>query len=105
MHPGDVFDRGPTAFHRHNAALAEVGLNDWCYEAMSVEPGRLAEAVAAICGEDFAGANVTVPHKEAIIDLTSWNWKGNGPYTITFVSKDASGNVISEKSVNITVFH
>jgi len=27
----------------------------------------LAEAVAAIRGEDYAGANVTVPHKEAII--------------------------------------
>jgi shikimate dehydrogenase len=51
----------------HNAALAKVGLNDWRYDAMPVEPGRLAEAVAAIRGEDYAGANVTVPHKEAII--------------------------------------
>jgi shikimate dehydrogenase len=53
----------------HNAALAKVGLNDWRYDAMSVAPGRLAEAVAAIRGEDFAGANVTVPHKEAVIPL------------------------------------
>ncbi len=51
----------------HNAALAEVRLNDWRYDAMPVEPGRLAEAVAAIRGEDYAGANVTVPHKEAIV--------------------------------------
>jgi shikimate dehydrogenase len=51
----------------HNAALAEVRLNDWRYDAMPVEPGRLAEAVAAIRGEDYAGANVTVPHKEVII--------------------------------------
>lgn len=51
----------------HNAALAEVGLSDWRYEAMPVEPGRLAKAVAIIRGEDYAGANVTVPHKEAII--------------------------------------
>ncbi len=53
----------------HNAALAEVGLSDWRYEAMPVASGRLAEVVAAIRREDFAGANVTVPHKEAIIPL------------------------------------
>jgi shikimate dehydrogenase len=51
----------------HNAALAEVGLDDWRYEAMPIEPGWLAEAVATIRGENYAGANVTVPHKEAII--------------------------------------
>ena len=51
----------------HNAALTEVGLNDWRYDVMPVEPGRLAEAVAAIRGDDYAGANVTVPHKEAIV--------------------------------------
>ncbi len=53
----------------HNAALAEMGLSDWCYEAMPVASGRLAEAVAAIRGDDYAGANVTVPHKKAIIPL------------------------------------
>jgi shikimate dehydrogenase len=53
----------------HNAALANVGLNDWRYDAMPVEPGQLAEAVATIRGEGYAGANVTVPHKEAIIPL------------------------------------
>src|SRR5574341_2058370 len=53
----------------HNAALAEVGLSDWRYEAMPVASGRLVEVVAAIRREDFAGANVTVPHKEAIIPL------------------------------------
>jgi shikimate dehydrogenase len=51
----------------HNAALAHVGLHDWRYEAMPVEPARLAEAVAVIRGDEYAGANVTVPHKEAVI--------------------------------------
>lgn len=51
----------------HNAALAQVGLHDWRYEAMPVEPGRLAEAVAILRGDEYAGANVTVPHKEAVI--------------------------------------
>lgn len=45
------------------------------------------------------------PHKEALVDLTNWTWKGSGPYTITFVAKDSSGNTISSKSVNITISH
>ena len=51
----------------HNAALADVGLRDWRYEATPIEPTRLAEAVAVLRGGDYAGANVTVPHKETII--------------------------------------
>jgi endoglucanase len=43
------------------------------------------------------------PHKEATVDFSGWNWKGNGPYLITFTAKDSSGNVISERSVNITI--
>ncbi|MBX4209307.1 hypothetical protein KW799_01225 [Candidatus Parcubacteria bacterium] len=43
------------------------------------------------------------PHKEAIVDVTGWSWKGNGPYNINFVSKDGSGTVISQKAVNIYV--
>lgn len=51
----------------HNAALAEAGLTGWRYEALPVEPARLGEAVAAVRGAEYAGANVTVPHKETII--------------------------------------
>jgi shikimate dehydrogenase len=56
----------------HNAALAHVGLSDWRYEALPVEPARLGEAVAALRaaeygGGDYAGANVTVPHKETVL--------------------------------------
>ena len=51
----------------HNAALAAVGLRDWHYEAMPINPTRLAEAVAVLRGGDYVGANVTVPHKETII--------------------------------------
>jgi shikimate dehydrogenase len=56
----------------HNAALAHVGLSDWHYEALPVEPARLGEAVAALRaaeygGGDYAGANVTVPHKETVL--------------------------------------
>lgn len=53
----------------HNAALAYVGLRDWRYEALPVGPERLNEVVAALRGGEYAGANVTVPHKESIIPL------------------------------------
>jgi hypothetical protein len=43
------------------------------------------------------------PHKEAMVDLTGWRWRGEGPYVLTFVSKDLSGNMIGKKSVNIWV--
>ncbi|MBI4771808.1 MAG: hypothetical protein HY784_15680, partial [Chloroflexi bacterium] len=53
----------------HNAALAAVGLHDWRYEAMPVEAQGLAGAVARLRRSEYAGANVTVPHKQAVIPL------------------------------------
>lgn len=50
------------------AALDHYGL-DVTYQAWPVEPGALAEAVARLRGGDYLGANVTVPHKEAVIPL------------------------------------
>ncbi len=53
----------------HNAALHHVGLHDWHYEPLPVEPTNLASAVARLRTADYAGANVTVPHKQTIIPL------------------------------------
>jgi shikimate dehydrogenase len=52
----------------HNAAFDALGLN-WRYKAIPIEPGRLSDAVARLRVADCAGANVTVPHKRAIIPL------------------------------------
>ncbi len=41
------------------------------------------------------------PHKEASVDLSGWNWKGTGPYVLTFVTKDANGNVIAQTNRTI----
>ncbi|MDP1625142.1 MAG: hypothetical protein Q8L64_05215 [bacterium] len=48
-------------------------------------------------------SDVDYPHKEFMVDLSSWTWKGSGPYTVNFVSKDHEGSVISEKAVDIWV--
>jgi shikimate dehydrogenase len=51
-----------------NAAFASAGL-DWVYEALEVEPEALAETVRRLRDEDWAGANVTIPHKQAAAAL------------------------------------
>jgi len=48
-----------------NAAFAEVGL-DWSYVAIDVAEGPV-EAVRALQTRGFAGANVTIPHKRAVV--------------------------------------
>jgi shikimate dehydrogenase len=50
-----------------NAAFAAVGL-DWAYVPVPVEPARLAEAVRGLAALGFAGANVTIPHKTAVLE-------------------------------------
>jgi shikimate dehydrogenase len=53
-----------------NAALVALGLGEeWSYEAIDVAPEGFEARVRAMAGERFAGANVTVPHKEAALAL------------------------------------
>jgi len=54
----------------HNAAMAALGIEDeWSYEAIEVDPAEFAERVRAMPGQGFVGANVTVPHKLAALQL------------------------------------
>jgi shikimate dehydrogenase len=53
----------------HNAAFAALGL-DWCYVPLPVatEPAtRIGEAVLGVRALGLRGANVTVPHKQAVM--------------------------------------
>ena len=52
----------------HNAAFAARGM-DAHYEARDVSPEDLAQAVAAFREADCLGANVTAPHKRAVLAL------------------------------------
>jgi shikimate dehydrogenase len=51
-----------------NAAFAALGL-DWAYVPLPTPPERLADAVRGLQAMGFAGANVTIPHKQAVIPL------------------------------------
>jgi shikimate dehydrogenase len=52
-----------------NAALDALGLSDWSYEAIDVEPAEFERRTRELPEEDFAGVNVTIPHKEAALAL------------------------------------
>ena len=53
-----------------NAALDELGLApDWTYEAIEMPPADFAVLTRALPGAGFVGANVTIPHKEAALEL------------------------------------
>ena len=52
----------------HNAALCALGLEGWRYELLQVPSDALPTAVARLRQEDCIGANVTIPHKEAVVE-------------------------------------
>src|SRR5574340_528063 len=50
----------------HNAALSAMGL-DWQYALWDLPAEALPEALAYLRADDCIGANVTIPHKEAVL--------------------------------------
>jgi shikimate dehydrogenase len=52
----------------HNAAFKALGLN-WHYVPLSVLPKQVETAVRGLGALGFRGANVTVPHKQAVIPV------------------------------------
>jgi shikimate dehydrogenase len=53
----------------HNAAFKDLGLEDWYYNILATPPDELANCVKTLAEKGYVGANVTVPHKQAIIPL------------------------------------
>jgi shikimate dehydrogenase len=53
----------------HNAALRALGLDDWRYQALPVPEELFVETVHALGAAGFVGANVTIPHKQAALEL------------------------------------
>ena len=78
----------------HNAAFAALGLN-WRYLAFEVDPKNLRAAIEGARMMNFAGLNLTVPHKLLAVDMvdeldaSAKTW--GAVNTIKFVP-DASGN-------------
>lgn len=51
----------------HNKAFEELGLN-CVYLGFDIEPGKLSSAVSAIKTLNVKGINITIPHKEAMVN-------------------------------------
>jgi len=51
----------------HNAAYEALGLTDWRYGKLPVQPELFAETVRALPASGYRGANVTIPHKLAAL--------------------------------------
>jgi shikimate dehydrogenase len=51
-----------------NAAFAARAL-DWAYVPLEIQPEDLRAAVAGLVAGGYAGANVTIPHKQAVVEL------------------------------------
>jgi shikimate dehydrogenase len=52
----------------HRAAYAELGFDDWTYEAIECDEVALAGLVAG-CGPDWAGLSLTMPLKRTVLPL------------------------------------
>jgi shikimate dehydrogenase len=68
-----------------NAAFAARGL-DWAYVALHVPSDLLEDALHGLRALDFAGANVTTPHKVAVAELLG----GEEPSVNTLLVRDGS---------------
>lgn len=51
----------------HNAAFEALGL-DWTYELLDMPAAQLAEGIRRVRAPESGGANVTIPHKLAVMD-------------------------------------
>jgi shikimate dehydrogenase len=61
---GISYSRSPAM---QNAGFAALGL-DWRYDLLDVPPEALRDAVGSLRAPDVAGANVTIPYKQAVMD-------------------------------------
>src|SRR5690349_22295863 len=51
----------------HNAAFEALGL-DFAYELLDVPASEVRAAIAKLRGPDVRGANVTIPHKQDVLE-------------------------------------
>ena len=66
-----------------NAAFAARGL-DWAYVALRRRAERLDEAVRGLAALGFAGANVTIPHKQAVVGALRRGRRATSVNTLVF---------------------
>ena len=95
----------------HNAAIEAAGLNA-CYVPFPCAPEALGDVIAGLRGLGFLGANVTIPHKQAVIEhldglseesrftgsVNTLYWEGD---RLIGTSTDATGAVLNLRQAGI----
>jgi shikimate dehydrogenase len=83
----------------HNAGFAALGM-DWTYELLDVPAHQLREAMTTVREADCAGANVTIPHKLAVMDhLDLVDPEALRARAVNTISKDAGRLVGSNTDI------
>ena len=83
-------------------AFDETGL-DWIYEAIDVAPDELSEAVDRLRKGFWHGANVTIPHKQAVIPLLD-DLTESAAHTFTVNTIVRSGNRLVGHNTDLPAF-
>jgi shikimate dehydrogenase len=80
----------------HEAAFRATGLSDWQYELLPTPPAELPARLKSMASAGYTGANVTIPHKQAVIpllDTISMAARGIGAVnTIVFHDRRSEGH-------------
>lgn len=91
-----VVVEGPT----HGSRLA--GTTTFRARADGVDPDAYAMTWQVDSGQRNAMATVAGA-KEALVDVSGWTWKGEGPYRLTFRATDAKGRTVGTADVDVYV--
>lgn len=91
----------------HNAAFAALGLN-WCYMPFPVWPGKVEAAVQGLVALGFRGANVTVPHKQAVmspLDNVASNAQALGAVNTIVIDRAGDANGPTGSAVTLAGYN
>jgi len=85
----------------HNAAFAELGI-DWRYVPLPVPvepPDRVGEAVRGLRALGLRGANVTVPHKQAVMPhLDQWTEAARAIGAVNTIRVEEDGALLGDNT-------
>ncbi len=91
----------------HNAAFGALGLN-WRYVPLPTLPGQVEAAVRGLAALGFRGANVTAPHKQAVMpaldDIAPDAGKFSAVNTIVVERREDGATVLSGYNTDVPGF-
>jgi shikimate dehydrogenase len=83
----------------HNAAFAALGLKDWRYDLLPIQPDIVRQSLSILRDEGgYTGVNVTVPHKQAVMPYVKPDeiaWALGAANTIDFRNNSATNTDVA----------